>query len=81
MSTQLTPLAHLPPPHTHTQNDMLADDLEHYSEQNQKLNKECEAQATEIASLQEQLAAAAAKVCGASNHFQHTPDTKGWHAC
>ena len=51
------------------QNDMLADDLEHYSEQNQKLNKECEAQTTEIASLQERLAAAEAKV----NHMSLTP--------
>lgn len=41
---------------------MLADDLEHYSEQNQKLHRECETQAAELASLREQVAAAEAKV-------------------
>ena len=41
---------------------MLADDLEHYSEQNQKLHRECETQATDLASLREQVAAAEAKV-------------------
>ena len=50
-----------PTPHP-TQNDMLADDLEHYSEQNQKLHRECETQATEFASLRKQVAAAEAKV-------------------
>ena len=44
------------------QNDMLADDLEHYSEQNQKLHRECETQAVELDSLREQVAAAEAKV-------------------
>ena len=41
---------------------MLADDLEHYSEQNQKLHRECETQATELASLHEQVATVEAKV-------------------
>lgn len=59
------------------QNDMLADDLEHYSEQNQKLNKECEAQTTEIASLQERLAAAEAKV----NHMSLTPSLPALACC
>ena len=46
-----------------TQNDMLNNDVEDLTDENQKLNKECEKATSEAIALKEDLAAVEKKVC------------------
>ena len=45
------------------QNDMLNNDVEDLTDENQKLNKECEKATSEVVALKEDLAAVEKKVC------------------